>query len=133
MVKAVPLKNIPEKLETPYITFWKEEGIVHGKWADKIEITLDIAKYSQQERLVFTNGIAAPFLADIRGVRSVSKEAREYFSKEGTMFITAGAMIINSELTKALANFFLLINRPPIPMKLFTDETNAKEWLKQYL
>jgi hypothetical protein len=42
-------------------------------------------------------------------------------------------MISNSQLGKMLANMFFNMKKQPYPTKMFTDETEAKEWLKQYL
>ena len=122
-----------QTIQTLYITLWKEDEILYVKWADGINITLDIAKQAVEARIKFSEGISYPCLIDIRGIKSASKEAREYLAKEGTQLIKAGALLTGSILTRVLANFFLAINKPPVHTKLFTDEAEAKEWLKQYL
>ena len=80
-----------------------------------------------------SKGISYPVLANIKGVKSITKEAREYLAEEGTRLVKAGAIIIGSPLNKMLGNIFLTINNPKVPTKLFTDEKEAKEWLRQYL
>ncbi|MES2566389.1 MAG: STAS/SEC14 domain-containing protein [Bacteroidota bacterium] len=74
-----------------------------------------------------------PLIIDFQNVKHVTKEARVYLaSKEGCNKIKAGAIIVDSTLTKVMANFFLQINKPLVPSKLFTDEESAEKWLSNY-
>ena len=118
---------------TSHIQLWKQNSILFCKYVDKTDIDLEIAKQCVQSRIEFSLGVSHPTLIDLKGVRSVSKAAREYFSKEGVQLITAGAFLTGSPLTKMLGNIFLKINKPSIPTRLFTDEGAANEWLKTYL
>ena len=121
------------EVETNYIKLGREEGILCGAFVKNIHIDLEKAKECVQTRVDFSQGISYPCLFDMREVRSITKEAREYLADEGSKFVKAGALLIGSAVTRALGNIFLTINRPPVPTKLFTDEKEAKEWLKQYL
>lgn len=121
------------ELETRYIKLRKEDGILFGSFSKNIRIDIDIAKECVQTRINFSQGINYPCLIDMREVRSATKEAREYLADEGSKLIKAGALLIGSAVTRAIGNIFLTINKPPVPTKLFTDENEAKLWLKKYL
>ena len=43
------------------------------------------------------------------------------------------AMVSKPNLAKFIMNLLFKFKEPPIPMKAFTDDNQAKEWLKQYL
>ena len=118
---------------TPYISLRIEDGILFGTWADNTHVNLEVAKECVKARLKFQNSISYPALIDMRGVKSASKEAREYMANEGAQLITAGALLIDSLLTRTIGNIFLTINKPPVPSKLFTEEQKAIEWLKQFV
>ena len=128
MVETIPVK----KLDTPYISLRIEDGIMYGKWKN-IHITLPIARETVSERIRFSEGVSYPALIDASALKGGDKEAREYLAKEGSELIKAGALLVNSIFTKTLVNVFMLINKPPVPTKMFTDEEKAKEWLKQFI
>ena len=76
-------------------------------------------------------------LVDLRGVQAISAAARHHYShpdKESKELNNrAIAIIIKSRVSKMIANFFLGINRPAVPVKLFTQEPNALKWLKSII
>ena len=120
-------------IETPYVKIWKAENMLFCVFANKLDMDIEIAKHCVQARIKFSEGVSYPCLIDMKGMRSVTKAAREYMAKEGAMHMKAGALLIGSTLTKTIGNIFLMINKPEVPAKLFTDEKEAKEWLKQYI
>lgn len=119
-------------LETKYVKLWIEDGILFCRFTENLNVDLDIVKSSVESRINFSKGISYPLLIDMKGVRSFTKEAREYAGKEGIKLVKAGALVVDSALTKMLVNLFLLINKPNVPTKLFTDENEAKEWLQHF-
>lgn len=120
-------------LETSYIKLWKKEKILFCEYADNIDISLEIAKECVEKRIAFSEGKNYPVFINMKGVRSLTKEAREYLAVEGARLIIAGALITGSPLTKILGNVFLTVNKPQVPTRLFINENEALEWLKKYL
>lgn len=121
-----------QTVETPYMQMWKEDDIIHLVFADKLNITLDVAKHCVGERLRFSAGKSYVCLIDMKGLSGITREAREYLAKEGTELIRAGAFIIRSPLTEMMGNLFLSINKPQVPTRLFTGEEEALVWLKSH-
>lgn len=55
---------------------------------------------------------------------------RVYYAGPATAEIfTAAALPVESMLSRAIANFFLGLNKPLIPTRLFNDEAEAVAWL----
>ncbi len=52
---------------------------------------------------------------------------------QDALAITAIAMLINSPGSRIIGNFFLGINKPSVPTKLFNEKNKAIEWLKQFV
>ena len=111
---------------------WMEDGIVRGKvFADNL--TLSTVETGVRERVRLCGGTAFPVLSDVRKIKHVDKEARAILARpEGTVLISAGAFLVNSQLQKILGNFFILVDKPEIPTRLFTDEAEALIWLQQF-
>ena len=110
-----------------------QEGLVFITFKTDV-ISSDIAKKIVSMRLKLVGNDSFPVLADGRGVKSIDKEARDIFSSEDAgRGVTAGALLSNSVFTTFLANFFLKVSykKSKIPSRLFTDEEEAKKWLKQ--
>ena len=120
------------KFENAYIKIREEEGILYCEFADNLEVTLEVAKVCVAARIGFSKEKSYPALIYMKGIKSVTKEAREYMAKEGVQLLTAGALVISSPLSKVIGNLFLRINKPPIPTQIFTNEKEAKKWLKKH-
>lgn len=106
-----------------YLVF-KEESEVEED--DAVEIIRSAAQTFVGEKYVV--------IADIRGLKSMSNEARVYLAgRESERLHEAVAIIVESTSTRLLANFFINFHRPSRPTRMFTSEEKAKLWLKQYL
>ena len=123
---------IKYEVETEFIKIWMEDEILRATFSENLEMNLDIAKHCVNERIKFSKGKNYLCLIDMRNLKSVTKEARDYMGTEGAKLIIAGALLIGSALTRMLGNIFLLLNKPLVPSKLFTNEKEAKEWLMQF-
>lgn len=93
---------------------------------DAIEVTKTVSEIVKQGRW----GI----LTDLRSIKSISKEARDYYSKnEMAPGRVAIALLIDSYFSKVMANFFIGFSKPITPTQMFTSKEEAIEWLKQMI
>ena len=75
-----------------------------------------------------------PIMIDIRELKSITREARKYYASEETAkFGKAIGLVIGSPMTRVIGNFFIQLNRPALPLKLFTSEDKALDWLKGFI
>lgn len=119
-------------LHTPYSKIhMDDEDIIHYEYLSETEITLKGAKTEIKLINKLCNGKKVPLLVNLSKTKSVTKDAREYYSgSESAKVKSAAALIVNSPLHKIMGNFFWGINKPPYPVKLFTSEEKAINWLK---
>ena len=83
---------------------------------------------------IVTENKKCPVLVDMRLQKSITREARQFYSRKESMdTTTALALFVESSISKVLANFYLGLNKPPYPTRLFTSEDEAREWLRGYL
>jgi hypothetical protein len=47
--------------------------------------------------------------------------------------VTSVAILIDSALSRLIGNVLLNFSKPVTPMRLFTSETEANQWLKGFL
>lgn len=119
---------------TCYYTWMGEDGIARTKVKAGAEVGLEEAKENSVVVNSFFTGTKYPILIDARGITSMTREARNFFTANGrSTNTTAFGIIIDSYVSKVVGNFFLGINKPVVPTKLFSDEHKAIEWLKEYL
>lgn len=110
-----------------------ENGIMLATF--KVEnLDLETTQKLVELRKKATNGKERPLIANIISVKSATKEARDFFASEkGCEGINATAIIVNSSIGTMIGNFYIVINKPLRPTKLFTDIIEAKKWLAQYV
>jgi hypothetical protein len=119
---------------TCYYTWMGTDGIARTKVKPRAEVTIK----ESVENSKAVNGLRSdkkfPLLIDARQIKSISKEARDNFSiRNRDTNITSFAVIIESPLSRIIGNFFMGLNKPSVPAKLFNNEQDAIAWLKQYL
>lgn len=123
-----------KELETPYVHFKMRDKLLIATFKKGLKIYLDIAKEIVSDRLSFTEGKTTVAMVYNQGVVSLDKNARDFFSSpEGNKNLKAGAIMLDSSFTAVLANFFLSVNKPNIPARLFTDSDKAIQWLKKFI
>lgn len=75
-----------------------------------------------------------PTLVRMKEVTQVSHAAREFFAHDPANIgiSAAAALVIGSPVSHIIGNFFLGLNRPNCPTRLFDDEVLALAWLEQF-
>lgn len=116
-----------------YFTWMGDDRIARTCVKPNIDIILDYALENSKIVNSFYIDKKYPLLIDSRNIKSMSREARHHFSVKGRETNTnAFGIIIGSSISRVLGNFYLGINKPTVPTKLFDNEDNAVEWLKQF-
>lgn len=125
------MKNV--LLNNDEITIELENGIVTGIFKPEF-CDLETVQRLVEYRLNATKRKAYPTIANIITIKKITKEARDFLaSKEGCAGITVFAILINSPIGSMIGNFWMRINKPLVPTRIFTKEEDAKKWLKQYI
>jgi hypothetical protein len=123
---------IESAVENENIKVWIDGNIMFSVYKTE-SVNVNQAHAMIQTRLALCAGKAYPFLADVSKLKSIDRAAREAFSHgEGIRLMPACALIVNSPVNKVLGNFFMAVNKPNIPTRLFTSIDDAKAWLKQF-
>ena len=116
--------------------YWDEENeIVWGELIFEIQ-TLEkaIENIDAQERIRDALGKEMTrVLIDMREMKSITREAREYYANQRTSSIQrATALLVKSKVTKVMANFFMGLNKPITPTRMFIEPEEAIQWLAEF-
>ena len=129
--------QIPENAqitEWPTSTTWFDNsGILCSVYKKGVIRTMADTQKAMEEFKKILNGRKICMLVDVTHTGQVSKEVREYVAMELPKIVKAIAMVSDSPLGKMLANLFLTLKTQAYPTKVFSNELEAREWLKQYL
>jgi hypothetical protein len=108
--------------------------IIIGRFRAGAEVTLADARENVALCLRMNGGQRRPVLVDLRVVKSQTAEARAYLAgPEGSEVCQAVGLLIGSPLSRVLGNFYLGLNKPSVPTRLFTSEEEALAWLRGFL
>lgn len=127
----------PPKNAIDLSVFWTwmgDDGIARTKTKPLAEITLKEAIENSAAVSSLYVDRKFPLLIDARNIKSMEREARSHFSTHGRETkITSFAVMVKSPLSRVIGNFFMGLNKPAVPARLFDDETDAINWLKKYV
>ena len=122
------------KIENEWVEFIIKNDIMYSIHKPNVHVTEEIARACVELRLELSEGKTYPMYTDLRGISSVNKAARTYLrSGESIRGVSAGAFLVKNIFQKSIFDFFILVARPPIPAKYFTEEAEAIFWLEKYL
>jgi hypothetical protein len=95
--------------------------------------TLEDAKKNSKIGAVITQNSNFAMLLDITKIGNIDADARHFYSANTSTKNQGIALITNSVISQVLGNLFIGVNKPQMPIKLFSDKTKATHWLKQIL
>jgi len=129
------LVNIPPGVQTfdgEMATYWFDEGILVSR-SKSTKRTVESIRNNVAFVKQITNNKRMPLLIYLANSPVPDKETRKFSTEQLPVIYSAMAMVSKPGLAKFIMNILFKFKAPPIPMKSFTDDKEAKEWLKQYI
>lgn len=115
--------------EKECIKFWYEKGILISEFEKGTELDLVNIKETIRKREEISAGEKQYWLYDLRNVKNMPKEARDYADQYGQDYLHAVAVLVNSHITKFIFNSYLKLKSPIMPFHVFADSEKAMSWL----
>jgi hypothetical protein len=113
-------------------TYWFDEGILVSLSKSPLR-TVENIKSNVKLVKEITNNKPVPLLIYLSNSPVPDKETRKYSTEQLPVIYSAMAMVSKPGLSKFIMNILFALKKPPIPIKSFTDDKEAKNWLKSYL
>src|SRR6187397_1718485 len=121
-----------ETFEGEIATYWFDDGILISlsksprRTVENIKANVELVKR-------ITNNKPVPLLIYLSNSPVPDKETRKYSTEQLPVIYSAMAMVSKPGLSKFIMNILFSLKPPPIPMKSFSDDNQATEWLKQFV
>ncbi|RYD81018.1 MAG: hypothetical protein EOP53_07195 [Sphingobacteriales bacterium] len=124
---------IDEKTVKTDIVFMKyEKDMLFGKYLVR-KLNLDVAQHVMDLQVKSFGKAVNYVITDLSNVKSVTKEARDYFSlPQFSEHVMAAAFIAPTFLHKLMYTFFLTFNKPVVPTAFFYNLQDATNWIEKH-
>ncbi|ANE52262.1 hypothetical protein [Flavisolibacter tropicus] len=113
-------------------TYWFDEGILVSLSKSPKRTVENISRNVAFVKQI-TNNQRTPLLIYLANSPVPDKQTRQFSTAQLPTIYSAMAMVSKPGLSKLIMNILFSLKPPPIPMKSFTDDKQAKEWLKQFV
>jgi hypothetical protein len=130
-MNPIKVPNDRPIFEGEIATYWFEDGILISL-SKPPKRTVELIKGNVTLVKQITNNKPAPLLIYLSDSPVPDKETRKFSTEQLPAIYKAMAMVSKPGLSKLIMNILFSLKPPPIPMKSFTDDKEAKAWLKQF-
>lgn len=122
---------ITRELENENFRIWIEDGILFSEFNKPINMDIELLKEYIAMRHELSNGEKQYCCLIVKGLKSYSREARDYATKHGQEYMHASVVILSSYITNFIYNVYMRINKPHIPFKAFKTVEEGVKWLNE--
>lgn len=126
------LPNDKEIFKGEIADYWFEDGILVSL-SKSILRTVDNISGNVALIKKITDNKRVPLLIYLKNSPVPDKETRKFSTEQLPVIYSAMAMVSKPGLARFIMNILFQLKPPPIPMKSFTNDKEAKEWLKQFV
>lgn len=111
---------------------YEQDGILVS-YSKNVLRTVDLIKENIALVKSITGGKKVPLLIFLTKSPVPDKATRQYSQEVLPLVYTAMAMVSKPGLAQLVMKMVFAFQQPPIPIKSFSNEAAARQWLAQYL
>ncbi|MFN3402695.1 MAG: hypothetical protein ACK40G_01290 [Cytophagaceae bacterium] len=120
-------------IQTEWFDMYLKQDIIFIRYKEAVTVDLNVMKVMMESFYKLSEGKPFPILSDGRKVKYWTEEAREYQKEvENKETMKAAAILASTYIHKILFHFFVMLYKPNVPVRFFTDESKALEWLSYF-
>lgn len=122
-----------EVFETSTSKYWFANGFMYvvTKKGTPPNLETHVKEMEEFKRRADNKKVCA--IIEVNDSTPTSRAVRDYNTKALPEMFNAIAFIINKPVMKMLASLYLGVTTTPFPVKMFSNENEAREWVKKYL
>jgi len=114
------------------IYVYREDHILHTACKPGSELNLEDGIECTKISLEMIDHQPVPLLCDLSNVIDMTQECRKHFAGPvHAKSFTKCALIVSSPISRIIGNFFLGLNKPLKPTRLFKSPNEGLKWLKK--
>src|SRR5688572_23233064 len=112
----------------------RTDGIVHVHYNEGVEINPELQLRLMEIFRELCGSTKRPFLFSAMEYVTVTKEGRaNAIAMEPIFPGVASAVVAHNTAYRLIANFYLQVNKPKTPYKVFSTQEKAIEWLHTFM
>ena len=131
-MKSITKPADREIFEGDIASYWFDDGILVSL-SKSPRRTVELIKGNVELVKRITNNKPVPLLIFLSNSPVPDKATRKYSATQLPVIYSAMAMVGDPGLSQFIMKILFALRKPPIPMKSFTREEDARNWLKQFL
>jgi hypothetical protein len=112
--------------------FFDKSGILYS-YSKGVKRTVQNISRNADLVISITGGRPVPLLIYLCDSPMPDKAARQLSAEKLPQIYSAMAMVSKPGLSTLIMSILFRFKPPPIPMRSFTNDTDAREWLKQFI
>jgi len=111
-----------------------DDGIIRVVYSQGVEITLREVEKGAEAIKELCQGVKKTMFVDDRGIKHMNRQARLHsLQKDSATPLISAIASVNKPILTMLGALFVNLIKPPYPLKLLSTESEALEWLKNFL
>ncbi len=118
--------------ESAIATYWFEDGCLVSL-SKPVQRTVENIAANVELVKSITHHKPVPLLIYLAPSPVPDKATRKFSAEQLPVIYKAMAMVSKPGLARFIMNILFALKPPPIPMKSFTDDAEAKKWLQQFV
>jgi hypothetical protein len=126
-------QNHTAKTRTGVMQWDQKSQILFVDVDDGARETLEDAINNSKTGATITQDTCFGMLIDISKIGNIDAGARNFYATNTETKNLGIAMLTNSVVSRVVGNFFVGLNKPRMPVRLFTDKTKAAAWLERLI
>ena len=127
-------KVIEERRNNKIIFKISDDNILFTSCVPNTEMTIEDGKESTRISAEMVKYEPRPLLCDLTNVVRMTKECRKHFAGvDHAKTFNKAALIVTSPISRLIGNFFLGLNKPLKPTRLFNSNEEGLKWLREDL
>lgn len=130
MIKPIPSDR--QIFEGEIATYWWDEDVLVSLSKSVLRTVDNIAGNVALIKQI-TGNKPVPLLIYLAPSPIPDKATRKFSTEQLPVIYSAMAMVSKPGLSKFIMNILFALKPPPIPMKSFTNDKEARAWLQQYV
>lgn len=108
------------------------DGIIVQQSKPTVRQSMEDARENVAAFAKLAKGTKMPLMVDLRQIGPTDPGVREYYAgEEAGKNCSAMALVIDSALSSMIGNFFINLNKPLFPCRLFSSISQAEAWLQE--
>jgi hypothetical protein len=128
-----PMDHDTDVITNPKFRMWlRPDGIVQLVWAPRTTVLFEDATAALEAMAQLTGGGRSPLLVDMHDTGPLDRLTRAELTRRSDLQSAVG-LIVGTPLTRMMANFFMSVNKPSFPTRLFDTEASAVAWLQAFV